>query len=263
MKNFGKIKNVFNDLISEGIATKDAVSIDLFKKYVKTIKENEILKTQFLVISNIENKIESNREKATEFVKENIALFSYFDKKKIVELNNNLTEFITLCDKGALLKEDIEYTHKSLHENIAKLIFTKKTPNNIETIIEATSEVVDYILSNKAKEIVESYDLPSSMLSSIMVDKYNEKYACLSEGDKKMLKVLIESNEEEKKEVYIKIVRECIDLINEKLIESDLDAKDKLLRVKDKLLNDKQTVSEDFDKNLSKLIELRGNLQGN
>jgi Na+/phosphate symporter len=74
---------------------------------------------------------------------------------------------------------------------------------------------------------------------------------------------LIESNEEEKKEVYIKIVRECIDLINEKLIDSDLDAKDKLLRVKDKLLNDKQTVSEDFDKNLSKLIELRGNLQDN
>ena len=73
----------------------------------------------------------------------------------------------------------------------------------------------------------------------------------------------IKTNEEEKKEVYIKIVRECIDLINEKLIDSDLDAKDKLLRVKDKLLNDKQTVSEDFDKNLSKLIELRGNLQDN
>ena len=51
MKNFGKIKNIFNDLVSEGIAIKDTKSINLFKKYVKTIKENEILKTQFLVIS--------------------------------------------------------------------------------------------------------------------------------------------------------------------------------------------------------------------
>jgi len=54
MKNFGKIKNVFNELVSEGIATKDVASLDLFKKYVKTVKENEILKTQFLVISNID-----------------------------------------------------------------------------------------------------------------------------------------------------------------------------------------------------------------
>lgn len=263
MKNFGKIKNVFNELVSEGIASKDATSLDLFKKYVKLVKENESLKTQFLVISNIETKIESNREKATEFVKENIVLFSDIDKDKLIQMNNSLVEFITLCDKGELLKEDLDYDHKSLHENIATLIFTKKTTETIDTIIEATSNVVDYILANKVKEIVESYDLPTSMLSSIMVDKYNEKYACLSEGDKKMLKVLIESDEEEKKEVYIKIVRECIDLINEKLIDSDLDAKDKLLRVKDKLLNDKQTVSEDFDKNLSKLIELRGNLQDN
>ena len=263
MKNFGRIKNVFNELVSEGIATKDAASLDLFKKYVKTMKENEMLKTQFLVISNIENKIESNREKATEFVKESIALFSGFDKKKMLSLNANLTEFITLCDKGELLKEDLDYDHKSLHENIATLIFTKKTTETIDTIIEATSNVVDYILGNKGKEIVESYDLPNSMLSTLMVDKYNEKYATLSEDDKKILKVLIESTEEEKKEVYAKILRECIDLINGRLDESDLDAKDKLLRVKDKLLNDRQAIGEDFDKDLSKLIELRGNLQDN
>jgi len=263
MKNFGKIKNVFNDLISEGIATKDAVSIDLFKKYVNSIKENEMLKTQFLVISNIENKVESNREKAIEFVKENLSLFSDFDKDKLIQMNYNLIEFITLCDKGDILKEDLDYNHKSLHEDITTLIFTKKTTETIDTIIEATSNVVDYILTNKPKEIVESYDLPSSMLSSLMIDKYNEKYASLSEGDKKTLKVLIESTEEEKKDVYSNMIRECIDLINIKLIESDLDAKDKLLRVKDKLLNDDKNITENFDKSLYKLIELRGSLQNN
>ena len=67
--------------------------------------------------------------------------------------------------------------------------------------------------------------------------------------------------DEEKKELYSLTIRECIDLINEKLSDSDLEVKDKLLRVKDKLLNDKQNVSEDFSKNISKLIELKNTLK--
>ena len=94
-----------------------------------------------------------------------------------------------------------------------------------------------------------------------MVDKYNEKYSDLDESDKEILKALIDSDDVKKKEVYSKTLRECIDLINEKLKESSLDAKDKLLQVKDKLLNDKQEVNEDYTKNISKLVELRNNLK--
>jgi hypothetical protein len=115
--------------------------------------------------------------------------------------------------------------------------------------------------NNKEKEIKESIDLPNSMLTTIMVDKYNEKYSTLDESEKEVIKVLIESDDEKKKEVYSSMLRECIDLINEKLKESSLEAKDKLLTVKDKLLNDKQEINEDFTKNISKLIELRSNLK--
>jgi len=52
-------------------------------------------------------------------------------------------------------------------------------------------------------------------------------------------------------------------LINEKLVESDLDTKDRLLRVKDKLLNDKQEIDENYPKNISKLVELRASLKSN
>jgi hypothetical protein len=93
-----------------------------------------------------------------------------------------------------------------------------------------------------------------------MIDKYNERYSELSESDREILKVLIESTDEEKKDVYAKTIRECIDLINEKLKDSDLDSKDKLLRVKDKLLNDKVDINENFSNNISKLIELKESL---
>jgi hypothetical protein len=95
------------------------------------------------------------------------------------------------------------------------------------------------------------------MLSSILVQKYNEKYSELTETEKNVIKVLIESTDEEKIELYTKITRECIDLIDNKLTESDLDAKDKLLRVKDKLLRNKVELNEDFSKNISKLVDLK------
>jgi hypothetical protein len=96
-----------------------------------------------------------------------------------------------------------------------------------------------------------------------MVEKYNQKYSTLDESEKQIIKVLIESTDDEKKEVYGKVVRECIDLINEKLKDSDLETKDKLLQVKDRLLSDKQEINEEFIKNVSKLVELRSSLKEN
>lgn len=255
MKNFGKIKNAFNELLAEGVVSNNKSNKQLFKKYIKTIKENEVLKTQFLVYDNIENKIEENEFKANLFLQENIALFNKYTKEEIIEANNKLAE--------PILSEQISasYDNESLHEDISNLIFLKKEANNIDAIVEATSNVINFMKLNKARVVTESIDLPNSMLTSIMVDKYNEKYASLDESDKMVIKALIESNDEKKKEVYSLVIRECIDLIDSKLNESNLEAKDKLLRVKDKLLNDKKEINEDFNKNISKLVELKKSLK--
>ena len=255
MQNFGKIKNAFNELLAEGLSTNNPESKQVFKKYIKAIKENEILKTQFLVISNIENKIEPNREKATEFVKENIALFSKFNKKDIMEANLNLAKPI-LFEQGS----GNDYTNEILHENISKLIFIKRTPKTVDTIVEASSSVIDYIVNNKEKVINEAIELPNSMLMNIFVDKYNEKYSTLSESEKEILKTLIDSTDETKKDVYLKTLRECIDLVNESLKGSDSQTKEKLLNVKDRLLNDASEINEDYFKNISKLVELKSSL---
>lgn len=255
VKNFGALKDTFNTILAESVITKDADKKKVFKQYVDLLKENEILKTQFMVYTNIESKVESDVAKATQFVKENIDLFSKYSKKAIYEANEKL--------KSALPTEEIVDELASLHENIATLIFTEKNAATIDTIVEATSKVVDHITKNKAKVVNESIELPNSMLTTLMVEKYNERYSTLDETEKKVLKSLIDANDAKKKDVYNETIRECIDLINEKLDTTDLDAKDKLLRVKDKLLNDKQEVNEDFIKNISKLIELKSNLKEN
>ena len=253
MQNFGKIKNKFNELMVEGIVSNKEENKNLFKHYVKTIKENEILKTQFLVYDNIENKIEENELKANLFLQENIALLQKFSRKDIMEANFKLADPI-------IFETESTDDNIVLHQNITKLIFTKKTAKNIDTIVEATAYIINHMKNNKTKTVTESFDLPNSMLSTIMVDKYNEKYASLSETEKKVLKVLIDSDDIKKEEVYTGVVRECIDMINVKLTDSDLETKDRLLRVKDKLLNDKFEINENFNKNISKLLELKNSL---
>lgn len=252
VKNFGAIKTVYNNLLSEAVMSKNNQNKELFKKYMKSIKESEILKTQFLVYTNIENKVEPDIEKARMFVKENIELFNKFDRKEIIKANDTLITNIPI-EEGVGQNE--------LHENIATLIFTPKHALNVDTIVEATTNVVNYIVNNKAKVISESIDLPPSLVSRILIDKFNERYATLNESDKKMLSVVIESTDDEKDELYNEVLNDCLGLINEQLSTGDLDLKDKLLKVKEKLLNDKRTVNEDFVKNLSKLVELRDNLK--
>jgi hypothetical protein len=253
-KNFGHINTLYGNILSESVISKNEASKKLFKNYLKTIREDEILKTQFLVYSNIENKVESDINKATMFVKENIDLFSKYLKKDIFEANKKLVYDL-------IFEQEVENEKLDLHENIATLIFTEKTPQNIDTIVEATNKVVDYIMNNKPYEINETIDLPMSMVTTMLVEKYNQKYSILDESQKKVLKVLVESNDEERKVVYNELLTECLTLINEKLDTSDLDTKDKLLRVKEKLLNDKQEINEDFIKNISKLVELRDGLK--
>lgn len=255
IKNFGTIKSIFNNLLTESVLDKDLKKKKLFKEYVNGVRKNAILKAQFEVYTNLASKAEPDIYKATQYVKESIDLFSKYTKKEIYEANLTLAEKILFEQEGPI--DDLA----ELNENIATLIFTEKTPATIDTIVEATSKVVNYIINNKPKVLPEGYDVPTSVLASLMVEKYNTKYSELDETEKKILKTLIDANDEEKQNVYKSTLRECIDLINEKLNTSDLEVKDKLLKVKDKLLNDKHEVNEDFITNVSKLIELRTSLK--
>lgn len=364
MKNFGEIKNIFNTLLAESLVKKDKNKQKLFHSYLKLIKENEILKTQFLVYDNIENKIEGNENKIYQYIKENIELLKKFKKKDILEANEKLvkllnedkypqvTPFISprkvnVGDKIQVMinsgvqsgdigvvvnsrevktdgrgvpteimgsykpidwgkqivyrnldgqlesmfknrvtiipndiwekiindKENIWKNFKKqespnpLNENITKLIFTDKTPKNIDTIIESQSQIVDYIKNNKKKEVIikeNKESTPNSILSKLMVDRFNEKYnEQLSESEKELFKTLLNGTEDTKKDLQNKTITECLDLVNDKLKHDDItiEIKDKLLKTKDKLLTLKESfIIEDFNNNITKLNDLKGDL---
>jgi len=255
IKNFGTIKSVYNHLLSESLIDKSTDKKKLFKHYVDTINESKILRTLFEVYTNLENKVEPDFNKATLYVNESIALLNKYSKKDIYEANKKLAEKVSF-------EQDTTSDLAELHESITNLIFTEKTPKTIDVIVESTSKIVNHLVNNKPKEILESYDVPNSMLLGLLVEKYNSKYSELDTIEQSVIKSFVEGDDT-KKDVYSSMIRECLNLIDEKLDTKDLDAKDKLLKVKDKLLNDKLEINEDYVKNISKLVELRSNLKEN
>ena len=87
------------------------------------------------------------------------------------------------------------------------------------------------------KSEFESVDVPPSVLTKMAVSRFNLRYEDISESEKEIIKTVLNGNGEEKKNIHNDLKNECIDIIDKRLDEnSDLDLKDKLLKVKDKLL---------------------------
>jgi hypothetical protein len=253
MKNFGKLKNKFNEIMVEGMVSKDNKKKKLFKEYTNSIKKNRILKEQFLVYSNIETKCESDRSKAREYVQANIDALKKHVPRDIIEAN------IILAQPILFEQEVTETPLIELHENITKLIFTENTIENVDILLDAMDCVVEHITKNKARVVNEGSFLPTSVLSSLTVEKFNEKYGHLSEDEKKVLKSIMESDDNGKKELLNSLTRECIDLVDGHISESDTDTKEKLLTTKDRLLR-VEYVEESFITDISKLITLKSDL---
>lgn len=259
--NFGQIKDIYNEILAESISTGNKEKKGIFKGYVKALRENDILKSQFYIYSNIQNKLEENEGRAIEFIKENVRLMDDFTTKEINEANKTLMLDL-IAENSNLYSATVRV--KELHENISKLITTKKAPNTINSLIETTTKVAEYITSNKKDEqvVVEGLDeviLSSKELGSLMVSKYNDRYSDLNESDKKVLKTILESTAEGREELFNTTVSECLTLVNTKIKESSNELKETLLTLKESLL-DREYIKESFDTDIIKMLELKVDL---
>jgi hypothetical protein len=249
MKNFGTLKNIFNDILAEGVSNKNNDKKNIFKKYVKMLKENEVLKTQFSVYTTIENMIEENQFKASEKIKKILESIKDFNEDVILEANSKLAKLIDEIDG------DKEYEKKDLHENITNLIFSK----DVDTYVDALNEAVEYVKTNTPKQIVETAGIPNKIFAPLAVGKFNDKYAELDESMKKTIKTIINADDEGRVELFNESVSDCLNLINEKLKDTDLTIKESLLAAKENLLERKYN-SETFIKDITKILNLKSDL---
>jgi hypothetical protein len=251
MENFGNIKDTFKNLVVESVIKKDEKGKKLFSKFLKTIKENKTLKNQYLIYSNLQNSKFDDVVEAKEFVRENIELLKGLNEGHITKGNKF---FLKLLKGNKIVKENQEFYNK-----VSYLVNTEKTPSNIKKINESINYIVKPMLEKEEVEevVTESIDLPPSVLTKLAVNKFNSKYSNITESEKEIIKTVLNGTNEDKENIYNKLKRECIDGIDSKLNESsDLELKDKLLKVKDKLLNSGFNL-DTFSTDISKFYDLK------
>jgi len=260
--DFGTLKNKFTQILIESHIKGDQKGKKLYKQFLKIIKENETLRSNFIVYKNIENKVSKSEIEANEYLKENLSLLEKYRDvrgkkiKSIFESNNQL--LLLLKKHGYKLNEKPSELHESLH----KLTTSQKDVSNINELHESFEKVKSWLLTPKKTETDVDVKKPvdANKFLNIVVEKYNKKYSDLSEQDKKILKVILSENENEKKSLLEELSKDVINIINESLTNyTNLELKVKLLETKD-VIRDMSYNKDTFKENLLKIYELKNNL---
>lgn len=257
MQNFGKIHETFKNILVNGVVDKAPKDRAIFKTYLKQLKENKTLKTQYQIFNKLEHKIHEDVEESKLLVDECISVLSNLGKDAVNEVNNKLVKFLTKHG----YKLTTGYDSESLHEHIAKLAFSDKNALTINSIVESKLYLIKYTNLNVIKEAISVEPYANRFLGPVMVEKFNNKYlGLLSELERKAVKLMINGKDEDRQEFFKSSVTECIDLVNTRLNEEcTIDEKEKYLQVKDKLLR-YQYDADAFMSEISKITFLKNTL---
>lgn len=263
--DFGTIKNKFTQILIESHIKGDVKGKNLYKNFLKTIKEDETLRSHFIVYKNIENKTSKSEIEANEYLKENLSLLEKYRDvrgKKVKNITESNQKLLSLLKKyGYSLNEKPSELHESLH----KLTTFTKDVSNINEIHESFETVKKWLTTSK--EEVKSNDsstkkpVDANKFLNIVVEKYNNKYSTVSEEEKKIIKSILSENDSEKESLLKEMGEEVISLINNSLsnYNDNLHVKVKLLETKD-VIRDLKYDKNSFKEDILKIYELKNNL---
>jgi hypothetical protein len=238
--NFGFIKDGLVNSTTSLYLNESKLTNDL-KDFLKVVKSSPVLTLEYIVYKNIENKYIADDVLATRYIDENISLLKKFTKKEIISENNKLSAF----ERDYQISQQKE----KLYESISTIILENTSDNrfkNVDKIHGAFENVLNYIKNNKSnqelnenKSIFEEYKdkyLNIDFVFNNAIKKFNEKYSHLSEGEKRILKVLIKEDNTEKEKLFNTLINESLDKIENLLVtEESAEVSNKLQKVKQKI----------------------------
>ena len=185
-----KLKDSYfnNSLIEE--------SKKLTTDFFDVVKSSPILQLEFKVFNNLENKHIESDLIATRYIDDNIKLFEVYTIREIDTEREKLNSFL---GEGTV-SENIERVN--LYNAIDTLITESLNDYdkvNVDAIQESFEIVLNHIKTPK-KALIENVDVKpiNEDVLEIAIEKFNEKYDSLNEGDKNLLKRLIKSTQKEK-----------------------------------------------------------------
>jgi hypothetical protein len=244
--------------MSEG---KNSTFVDLF---INEVKNNPILKIQYLIYKNLENSNFQKEYLAERYLNQNINLIKDCDWNDILKENKSFRTDIlkNFHVEGNKDKEE-------LYESIHTLIKSKSMKNftDFDEENRAYEYVINYLTKKESNNIQENTtpeenEIPKLLswkyVTELAVNSFNDRYSHLSESEQSLLKILM-SDSDYKKNYLQDLKQENLNLINGLLIkESDDEVKSNLMKFKNKI----QVLKEgNVDESIINLYELKINLE--
>lgn len=257
--NIGKLNAIFLQNASNLLKRKNGAK--LMKEYVSLFTKNKTLLKEYLVFDYIENV--NNTENLKDYIVESINFLDNINKTDLKSLNCKVSNFIS----ENKIEQIDEIKNEKLYEEINSLIFTNKTVKTINERVDKINNIVNYIKeskeaieNNKPNEFLLIENIDAFLL--LTINNFNKKYADkLNEEETSLFKLITsQDNEDNKKSLFENNRKECLDLTN-KFIKEDIDslAKEKLLNVKEKLLEQKYD-KEKYIEDILSFVELKNTL---
>lgn len=247
-------KKLSNDFLLEG---KFDNSKKIAKDFLDIVKESPLLQLEFKVYDRLENKTITNDISATRYIDNNLNLFEEYKKEDFDKEHQKLKDFV---DENVAFIPNDKY---ELYVAINNLIYesTNKKNPDVDIIHESFTTVLNYV--KKEKEIIkeeEKLNLPegidSEKLIEIALNKFSVRYNSLDESDIKLIKELVLSDSNNKKNIFESLKIENVS----KLENTDKKGiEDKIHETIDKIKKMEYSEKESI-KNIMSLHELKKNL---
>jgi hypothetical protein len=262
--NFGAIKDTVyrlsaKELMSESNDLKENNSL---KKFINKIKEEPLLKVQYMIFENLTKGHFENERLAERYINENLTLAEKLNWHKLLECNKRTRKEI-LDENFVQGIKELEDLYESIHtliESRSNLGFSdiNKSHKSFEEVLKHLQREIN---ENERKQ-EEKDDMPNFLswryINEHAVSNFNKRYRHLNESDKKLLKVLMSS--EDIKVNYAKDLKnESLEMINN-LLEEGHDSSYLIENFKIKLNSVDKINNENVDELIINCYELNENL---
>lgn len=247
--NFGIANYIFEDALPKLFkSNKNAV-----KDFIKTIKEDKNLSTQFNFYKALEKNTISENTK--DYINESLSLaMENINQKTINESNKKLANILMKYDIKP--NDFISEKNIQLFEACDYVLTHKKRLTNLNEHNKNLNVIIEHCMNNVTDSVNEN-----KMNLDSLVEDFNRKYSSLlNEEEKSFVKELMDFktpyNESKKEKLFNKFKNECIDEVNKLIEVANNEEKDGLNNIKEQIVN-KTYNTETVVADLAKLLEIR------
>lgn len=216
----GKLRQQVYTRLAEEYTKKESFK-KTFNSIMTVLNENKSLNKVFNIYTDFENRNISSKEVASEFVIE-----------AVNEIKSLMTEdYISGVKKLSTLVSQVKCNESDVTKHLDILVHNHGY-NTLMERIESKNTLVN--LLTEPKDIKESRNpVTQSILSSLLVTKFNDRFSVMTESEKEKFKKYTEMKSSEVNDVIVDLKAELTESINN--LKSNEDLKEIVLEVEKKV----------------------------